>query len=1309
MKISACYIVKNEAEELRRSLVSVQQAADEIIVVSTANDPFVAAAAMEFQAQIYFFAWQNDFALARNYALAQATGEIVIFLDADEYFFHPEEVRAGILDVVHRQPGLDIIMISLCNFMTHDSFQDAHFIQSPRIFRKEGLHYVGMIHEQLIREDGEERVLAYGDERVAAAHTGYLMEMGEEKIRRNIAMLERDAALRGRTAMHVFYLADCCFGLKDYEKTLALSKEALAGDIAFVGEESKIYHQMIESMRALHYPDEEMLELADEALAKFPMLPDFYAQRGMILCGLIRYAEGMDSLIEALRRYDEGGAHTENTSFFNDSVAAAIADRVARLCLHMEDREKADYWSARACSYRGDDVVKPSEDKMCITACYIVRDDAAHLKISIASLRDAVDELIVVDTGSIDDSVHVAQSYGAQVYHFPWTDDFAAARNEALAHVTGDWVVFIDADEYFSLETRDHLRTVIDHAAEDGEVLLVPWHNIDEETGETLLDSYAPRIFRWREGRRYVGRIHEELREADGAAPLCRTVAPELLTLVHTGYSARLTQEKGERNLRLLLAEVESSDTPERCWRYLAETYDNLGEERMAEHYALLDIRQGRRSVVYASLCYRILLRIYGAQPARRMERLTVAEQAVDAFPELPEMHAELAEALAVLHRYEEAIPAAEKAVEEEPPEGGTDRSFFNEEMREELRRRIQIWHRITARAKELRIAAAVFVRDDARDMETWLANTAVYADERIVVDTGSQDGTRALAADAGATIVDFPWKDDFAAARNAAVRAADGDWAAVLDADESFFDPSEVRSYLAMVDVTMPQVDAVLLPIVHVDEDAGGRETGRAPHVRLLRMGRGLRYEGRVHESLCKEEGTPVLYHEPVALSIRHVGYSSGRIRAKHERNLALMEQRIAEHGLQPGDARYLGDTYYGLGQYAAALLYARAALAESVTSLGAQSHLHHLLLDAMEKENIPLTEQIEAARTASFAFPQLPDFHGRLGILLAAAGADGALPALTHALEIYEAPLDTGGEASEFPAWAGPVSAARARILMEMGENAAAEEEVLRALSFDTAREEALDIYVEMHQRASSDQLLAALREIVGSDKESLIYLVRFADAYGWLYLAEEARSVLQREAGIHMPSPAIYEQARSLPSAEFGEQMVGALAAYVREMPEILLRLEKEQGGESPMLCHRLREQLPASMLEFWRHYDEPDAVPLPESREGYDLVRDSFIRYANADQSERFLHIAASFGDDVLRAATASFDHVRHWEGAFIGWSLLAATGGETADTLYGMALASLFLGGREEAKDYLERALGMDATHRKSKELMELIA
>ena len=590
-------------------------------------------------------------------------------------------------------------------------------------------------------------------------------------------------------------------------------------------------------------------------------------------------------------------------------------------------------------------------------------------------------------------------------------------------------------------------RAVEQAEAERSEVLLVPWHNIDEATGETLLDSYAPRIFRRREGRRYEGRIHEELRDADGSVPPARIIAPELLTLVHTGYSAALTREKGERNLRLLLEELRQTDAPERCWRYLAETYDNLGNERMAEHYALLDVARGRRSVVYAARSYRILLRLYGTHPQLREKRLAIAEQAAQEFPELPEMCAELAEALAALHRYSEAAAAAEKAVSSPAQESGLEVSLFTEDMAAELRRRMEIWRRIAARAENLRVSACVFVRNDAKDMKTWLSNAAAYADERVVVDTGSTDGTRSMAEAAGARVFDFAWQDDFAAARNASLAEANGDWAAVLDADESFFDPTEVRAYLAMMDVIMPHVDAVLVPIVHVDEDAGDRETGRAPHVRLLRLGRGLSYEGRVHEALTKAGGEPVLYHEPAALSIRHVGYSAGRMRAKHERNLALMERRIEETGLQPGDCRYLADTYYGLGQYAAALIYARAALDEDVRSVGAQSHLHHLLLDAMEKENISLAEQTAAARAGCEAYPLLPDFHGRLGLLLAAAGDAAARGELTQALTLWENPMDESGEASEFSAWASAVSAARARVLMEAGDTPAAEEEAARA----------------------------------------------------------------------------------------------------------------------------------------------------------------------------------------------------------------------------------------------------------------------
>ena len=1304
MRISACYIVKDEAEELRRSLASVRAAVDEIIVVSTAGRSAVRDVCVEFSAEIHDFAWVNDFSLARNKALQYVTGNIVIFLDADEYFLHPYDVRQAIAEMAHDQMQWDIVMVGLYSYRsTHG--QDADYERVPRIFRMPGMHYEGMIHEQLVRDDGEQWILVYADEVLSLGHTGYLLERGSEKIKRNIAMLEEDAARHGHTMMHDAYLADCYFGLQDYARVLSLSRKVLASDMILVGTGSKIYHQMIESMRALHYSDAEMLALADEALAKYPDLPDFYAQRGMILCGLIRYPEAAECLTTALYKFDHGFSEVHDSSFFNPVVAARVAARLAQIYTHLGNEAQAKHWQERERAYMQGNAADIGED-IRISACYIVRDDAVHLKKSIESLRDAVDELIVVDTGSRDDTVGAAKACGAIVHEVTWADDFAAPRNAALSHATGDWIVFIDADEYFSDETKGNLRTAITTAdAEGTEVLLIPWHNIDEVTGEVLLDSYAPRIFRRRTGRCYVGRIHEELRDTDGTVPKTNAVAPALLTLVHTGYSAVLTREKGERNLRILLSELETTTEPERIWGYLAETYDNLGDAYHAEQYARKDVALGRRGVVYASRCWRILLRIYGVQPERRDAYLALAEKAVQAFPELPEMHAEYAEALAAFHRYREAAEAAVPALELPLPTG-TEHSLFTDEMKAELRRRMAIWQRIDTHAREIRIAACVFARNDRQDMEHWLKNAAAYADERIVLDTGSTDGTRECAERAGAKVYDFLWQDDFAAARNAVLAHADADWAAVLDVDESFFDPSELRAYLAMMDVVMPHKDAVLLPIVHVDEDDADREIGRAPHIRLLRMGRGLFYEGRVHEALQKRDGAPQLYHEPVALAIRHVGYSAGRIRAKHARNLALMERRIHEEGLRPGDYRYLADTYYGLGQYALALLYVRAALKENVTSVGAQSHLHHLLLDAMEKENVPLAEQIAAARTACESFPHLPDFYGRLGLLLDAAGED-ALPALMRAMELYAQPEDMGGETSAFAAWAGAVSAARARLLAAAGARAAAEEELARAFSLGTAMEETMDALVELHRDMDTGALLTALRERLGGDRESLLYLIRFADSYGWLHLGEAARDMYRRETGTELPTPLPYQWMRSDAPVELGQHIVGTLAGDVREMPEVLLRLGQSTHAESPRLYERLRGLLPREMQEFWRHYDEPDAVPRPQRAEGLHLVREAFVRHADTAQTERFLRIVVSYGMEELRIAADAYMTAGRHAAARAAWELCAQQG-DDADALYGAGLCAIRMGDADAGREYLMQALAADSAHRKARELMEWI-
>ena len=81
-----------------------------------------------------------------------------------------------------------------------------------------------------------------------------------------------------------------------------------------------------------------------------------------------------------------------------------------------------------------------------VSACMIVKNEADNLDRCLRSLKGAVDDIIVVDTGSTDETVSIAKRHHAQVLTFTWCDDFAAARNESIRHATSDWVLWLDAD-----------------------------------------------------------------------------------------------------------------------------------------------------------------------------------------------------------------------------------------------------------------------------------------------------------------------------------------------------------------------------------------------------------------------------------------------------------------------------------------------------------------------------------------------------------------------------------------------------------------------------------------------------------------------------------------------------------------------------------------------------------------------------------------------------------------------------------------------------------------------------------------------
>lgn len=88
----------------------------------------------------------------------------------------------------------------------------------------------------------------------------------------------------------------------------------------------------------------------------------------------------------------------------------------------------------------------------------IVKDEAENLPRCLSSAKALVDEIVILDTGSTDDTVTIAQSFQAQVQHFTWCNDFSAARNESLKYASGDWILVLDADEVLATETAPLIR-----------------------------------------------------------------------------------------------------------------------------------------------------------------------------------------------------------------------------------------------------------------------------------------------------------------------------------------------------------------------------------------------------------------------------------------------------------------------------------------------------------------------------------------------------------------------------------------------------------------------------------------------------------------------------------------------------------------------------------------------------------------------------------------------------------------------------------------------------------------------------------
>lgn len=244
-----------------------------------------------------------------------------------------------------------------------------------------------------------------------------------------------------------------------------------------------------------------------------------------------------------------------------------------------------------------------------LSLCMIVKNEERHLPGCLASVRGLVDEIVVVDTGSSDNTIEIAKSFGGKVFHFQWIDDFAAARNESLRHATGDWILYLDADERIAEADHWKVRKAIESGAPYGAYLLRIVGQVGVGEGsQTKVHTY-PRLFRNSPKIRFDGAVHEQiassLLQAGMTAGYCDAV------IQHLGYAVSPEEEKAkyERNLRLLEAQARCNPDHFFTRFNLGRTYVGLKryDEGLAELQRAVELQDTDREAHLKANAYLVI------------------------------------------------------------------------------------------------------------------------------------------------------------------------------------------------------------------------------------------------------------------------------------------------------------------------------------------------------------------------------------------------------------------------------------------------------------------------------------------------------------------------------------------------------------------------------------------------------------------------------------------------------------------------------------------------------------------------------
>jgi tetratricopeptide (TPR) repeat protein len=242
-----------------------------------------------------------------------------------------------------------------------------------------------------------------------------------------------------------------------------------------------------------------------------------------------------------------------------------------------------------------------SQKEPTISCCMIVKDEESFLEKCLKSVRNYVDDLIIVDTGSTDNTADIARTFTDKVYFHPWEGSFSKARNQALQYATGDWIFQIDGDEELVPGSGEKLRQAVREAgkADAIHVNVISTYSGGKKTARHNFE----RLFRNNNVIHYEGIVHNRV-----VGQSCSKHST--IELMHYGYNVeeKKAQEKFIRTVNLLKEQIAETPDDPMPHHYLGTSYLTRGMHRECIEESILAIdlaeKQGNDDTIYLWTCY---------------------------------------------------------------------------------------------------------------------------------------------------------------------------------------------------------------------------------------------------------------------------------------------------------------------------------------------------------------------------------------------------------------------------------------------------------------------------------------------------------------------------------------------------------------------------------------------------------------------------------------------------------------------------------------------------------------------------------